>query len=205
MQQDLKDLIEQLKALSPEEARAACWDLVYRLRDATDPEEVRAIYEGMARFDPGIAAATLCSRRCRQGFESGRAYARGLSVAQARQVIDQLAWSFGDSSPEADALTEQGVPAGRPARPVGLTGELGRAQGPEPVGLPAAPAQSLEQPCRLAPPRARGGKQNRIRLPSRGPPGFLSSYPITGKRGSRIGHRANGSSLLPTDPFSREE
>jgi HEAT repeat protein len=109
MQQELNDLIEQLKALSPEEARAACWDLFDRLRDVTDPEAVQAIYEGMARVDPKIAAAALCSRRCRQGFESGRAYARGLSVARAREVIDRLAWSFGDSSPAAEELTEQGV------------------------------------------------------------------------------------------------
>jgi HEAT repeat protein len=103
---DVKGLIEQLKAASPEEARAACRDLFYRLRDAS-PEEVRAIYEGLARFDPGIATAALGARRDRQESESARAYARGLSVAQARQVIDHLAWLLGDSPPDEYEPTEQ--------------------------------------------------------------------------------------------------
>ena len=109
MQPDVKDLIEQLKSPSPEEARAACRDLVDRLRDATGPEEVRAIYQGLARVDPGIAAAALCSRRDRQESESARAYARGLGVAQAREVIGRLAWSFGDSPPAGEGLSEQGA------------------------------------------------------------------------------------------------
>jgi hypothetical protein len=98
MQQDLHDLIEQLKAPSPE-ARAACLDLFHRPRDATDPEEVRAIYEGIARVEPVLAEAALWARRDRQESESARAYARGLSVAPAREVIGRLAWSFGDSPP----------------------------------------------------------------------------------------------------------
>ena len=100
---------EQLKAPSPEEARAACRGLFDRLRDATGPEEVRAIYQGLARVDPGIAAAALCSRRDRQESESARAYARGLGVAQAREVIGRLAWSFGDSPPAGEGLSEQGA------------------------------------------------------------------------------------------------
>jgi hypothetical protein len=110
MQQDLNALIEQLKDPSPE-ARAACRDRLFdRLGDAPDPEEVRAIHDALAGVDPAYADAALCSRRCRQRFESGRAYARGLSVAQAREAIDRLAWSFGDSSPAAEeGRSEQGV------------------------------------------------------------------------------------------------
>jgi HEAT repeat protein len=115
-------LIEQLNDPSPEvriraaeevgrlgpKARAASWPLKMRFLHADDPEERRTLSAALAAISPQAKESAQYLLSLHRDRQSNREWARTLSVANARKVIDNLIWSIADSIPPSDELTEQG-------------------------------------------------------------------------------------------------
>jgi HEAT repeat protein len=121
--QEVNDLIEQLKSPSPEaRLRAAhdlgqlgpaagcaampLWELLRGLEDAGD---CRAVRDALAAVAPEKKAIWDALDHFRMERIAERAAARTHSPAEARKLIEDVIWSFGDSSPPDGGLTGQGV------------------------------------------------------------------------------------------------
>jgi HEAT repeat protein len=121
--QDVNDLIEQLKSPSPEArlravralgqlgpaagcAATPLWEL---LTDVADAGACRAVRDALAAVAPEEKKTWDVLLHVRLESIAERAAARTLSTAEARKLIADVAWSFGDGSPPDGDLTDQGV------------------------------------------------------------------------------------------------
>jgi hypothetical protein len=123
MQRHLDNLIEQLKAPSLEAclraarelgqlgpaAGCAAAPLLQLLVDLEDADALRAVRDALAAVAPAKTNAVDCVFHRRMEIIAAHAAARTLSPAEARQLVEDLAWSFGDGSPPDGELTDQGM------------------------------------------------------------------------------------------------
>jgi HEAT repeat protein len=123
MQQDLHDLIEQLKSPSPEarlravrelgqlgpEARGAATPLRELLRGLQDAGACLAVRDALAAVAPERQKTWDFLVHVRMENIAERAVARTLSPAGARKRIADVVWSFGEGSPPDGELTGQGM------------------------------------------------------------------------------------------------
>jgi HEAT repeat protein len=120
--QDVNDLIEQLKSPSPEArlravrelgqlgpaAGCAATPLWGLLTDLEDAGACRAVRDALAAVAPDEERTWDVLLHVRLESIAERAAARTRSPAEARKLIADVAWSFGDGSPPDGELTEQG-------------------------------------------------------------------------------------------------